>query len=143
MNRITDVHDTWSGEIAHALLYFTCQMWKARCQYIHLTKDGTSESAYRNKIKKCENMKKDPLKLMKCDRHLLNRNKKFFLSRSVVVVQMWETRIKYAITLANEKRKVTGKDISRYRQIKRKAKSENRNPNASKKGKIISQNIQK
>jgi len=43
-----NVTDTWSGEIAHIILVsFSCQMWKTRCQYIHLMKNGTSESEYR------------------------------------------------------------------------------------------------
>ena len=73
------VTDTWSGEIAHTLLSFSCQMWKTRCQYIHLMKNGTSESEYRKEMEKeCEKMKKNSLKLMKCDRHLVNREKSFF-----------------------------------------------------------------
>ena len=68
---------TWLGEITHILLNFTYQMWKARCQYIHLLKDGTSESTYIIKMKKCESIKKDSWKLIKCDRHLLNRDKKY------------------------------------------------------------------
>jgi len=48
----TNVTDTWSGEIAHTLLSFSCQMWKIRCQYIHLMKNGTSESEYRKKMEK-------------------------------------------------------------------------------------------
>jgi len=66
------VTNTWTGEVAHTFLSFSCQMWKIRCQYLHLSKNGTSESEYRRKMEKeCEKMKKNSLTLMKCDRHVL------------------------------------------------------------------------
>jgi len=47
---------------------------------------------------------------------------------------MWETREKYAIVLSNEKTKIAGGDINRYRNKKRKP-NEKRNLNEQKKAK--------
>ena len=46
--------------------------------------------------------------------------KKVFLSRNVTAIKMWETRIKYAIKMSNEKRKMAGEDINVYRKKKQK-----------------------
>ena len=107
--------DRWSEEITLALLTFSTNMWKTRCELMHLLGKGTEDDTTRTQIQnRWFRLKSEPWMLTPMDRHLLSKNEEFFRSARITNVRAWNERVKIALTWSEGSANFLGEDLCRY-----------------------------
>ena len=107
--------DRWSEEVVQALLTFSTNMWKTRCELIHLLGKGTEDDTTRAQIhNRWFRLRKEPWMLTPMDRHLLSKNEEFFRSARIVNVRAWNERVKIALKWSEGSANFLGEDLCRY-----------------------------
>jgi len=99
MRRTIGQVDRWPEEVIQALLTFSTNMWKTRCEVIHLVLGkGTEDDKTRTQIhNRWFRLKIEPWMLTPMDRHLLSRNEDFFRRAQINNVRAWNERLKIAL----------------------------------------------
>jgi len=107
--------DRWSEEVIQALLTFSTNMWKTRCEIIHLLGKGTEDDTTRTQIlNRWFRLNKEPWMLTPMDRHLLSKNEDFFRRARITNVRAWNERVKIALKWSEESANFLGEDLCRY-----------------------------
>jgi len=107
--------DRWSEEVIQALLTFSTNMWKTRCELIHLLGKGTEDDTTRTQIhNRWFRLKKEPWMPTPMDRHLLSKNEEFFRRARITNVRAWNERVKIALKWSEGSANFLGEDLCRY-----------------------------
>ena len=105
----------WSRALAKMLLNYYKTVWKYRCDLVALEKKATLRARIRQEEEdRCKLLKEKWWQLLSVDRHLLQRDSRFFREAPFVNVYVWKEKIKSALIRGEHLKENTSGDIRRF-----------------------------
>lgn len=109
------------------------ELWNERCTIINLERTGNDEQMYRTKMYEFSlKMKQHRDKLNPRDYHLVQRNRKYFFNTDRVNIEMWQVRLKAAISSELQRRQSCKDSIEAFVIRKKPRKKKRAYPTESK-----------
>ena len=107
--------ERWSRSLTKMLLNYYKMVWKYRCDLVALEKKATLRAQIRKEEEdRCRILKEKWWQLLSVDRHLLQRDIRFFREAPFMNVYVWKEKIKTASIRGEHLRENPGGDIRRF-----------------------------
>ena len=105
----------WRKEVVRIIIQFGNELWNERCTIVNAENNATDEQLFRTRMYEfCLKMKQNKDQLHPRDQHLLQRNRKYFLRTDRTNIEMWQIRLRAALSCELHRRDTTKDTIEPY-----------------------------